>query len=161
VNWGVCELAIALQLHVVTICKCSINPITNPNQVYSHLHMWQYKCYNKFTVFNNKGYLVWRHCDWSSKLTTILCFMPWLRMHGVSATTSQIRLRSTFRRSDVTYKFFLAWNCSYFFLRVQQMLRCFKSSALLMHKYASHVALPICIQQIIPLLRRPPNYLSL
>jgi hypothetical protein len=35
-NFIVCELAIALQLRVVTICKCSINPITNPNPVYGH-----------------------------------------------------------------------------------------------------------------------------
>jgi hypothetical protein len=27
-----------LQLLVVTICKCSINPITNPNPIYSHTH---------------------------------------------------------------------------------------------------------------------------
>jgi hypothetical protein len=30
------ELAIALQLLVVTICKRSINAIVNPNLVYSH-----------------------------------------------------------------------------------------------------------------------------
>jgi hypothetical protein len=36
VNSGMCELATALQLHVVTICKCSINPITDTNPVYSH-----------------------------------------------------------------------------------------------------------------------------
>jgi hypothetical protein len=35
-----CELAIALQLLVVTSCvyKCSINTITNPNPAYSHTH---------------------------------------------------------------------------------------------------------------------------
>jgi hypothetical protein len=38
VNCRVCELPIALYLPVVTICKCSINPITNPNPVYSHTH---------------------------------------------------------------------------------------------------------------------------
>jgi hypothetical protein len=36
VNCRVCELAKALYLLVVTICKCSINPITNPNPVFSH-----------------------------------------------------------------------------------------------------------------------------
>jgi hypothetical protein len=36
VNCRVCELATALYLLVVTICKCSINPITDPNPVYSH-----------------------------------------------------------------------------------------------------------------------------
>jgi hypothetical protein len=36
VNCRVCELTIALYLLVVTTCKCSINPITNPNPVYSH-----------------------------------------------------------------------------------------------------------------------------
>jgi hypothetical protein len=36
VNCIVCELAIALQLLVVTICKCSINAITNPNPGCSH-----------------------------------------------------------------------------------------------------------------------------
>jgi hypothetical protein len=36
VNCGVCELTIALQLLVITISKCSINPITNPNPAYSH-----------------------------------------------------------------------------------------------------------------------------
>jgi hypothetical protein len=36
VNCRVCELTIVLQLLVVTICKWSINPVTNPNPVYSH-----------------------------------------------------------------------------------------------------------------------------
>jgi hypothetical protein len=36
-----CELAIALELLVVTICKCSINPIINPNPIYSHSYMCQ------------------------------------------------------------------------------------------------------------------------
>jgi hypothetical protein len=36
VNYKVCDLAIALYLFVVTICKYSINPITNLNSVYSH-----------------------------------------------------------------------------------------------------------------------------
>jgi hypothetical protein len=44
VNCRVCELAIALQLLVVTICKCSVNPITNPNPVYSHFITSQYTC---------------------------------------------------------------------------------------------------------------------
>jgi hypothetical protein len=35
VNCWVCELAIAL-FAVVSIFNCSINPITNPNPVYSH-----------------------------------------------------------------------------------------------------------------------------
>jgi hypothetical protein len=33
VNYRVCELAIAQKLLAVTICKRSINPITNPNPV--------------------------------------------------------------------------------------------------------------------------------
>jgi ribosomal protein L37AE/L43A len=37
-NCRVCELAIALQLLVVMVWKCSVNPITNPNPVYSHTH---------------------------------------------------------------------------------------------------------------------------
>jgi hypothetical protein len=37
VNSSVCELPEALYLLVVTICKCLINLITNPNPVYSHL----------------------------------------------------------------------------------------------------------------------------
>jgi hypothetical protein len=41
-NCRVCELGIVLQLLVVTICKCSINPITNPNPVYSHLYTLQF-----------------------------------------------------------------------------------------------------------------------
>jgi hypothetical protein len=32
----VCELAVALELLVVTICKSQINHITHPNPVYSH-----------------------------------------------------------------------------------------------------------------------------
>jgi hypothetical protein len=36
VNCRMCELAIALWLLVVTIWKCSINSITNPNPVYIH-----------------------------------------------------------------------------------------------------------------------------
>jgi hypothetical protein len=38
VNCWVDELAIALKLLVVTICKCPIKPITNPKPVYSHLY---------------------------------------------------------------------------------------------------------------------------
>jgi hypothetical protein len=37
-NSKVHDLAIALYLFVVMICKCSINPNTNPNTVYSHLN---------------------------------------------------------------------------------------------------------------------------
>jgi hypothetical protein len=36
VNCRVCEIAITLQLLVVTFRKSSINPITNSNPVYSH-----------------------------------------------------------------------------------------------------------------------------
>jgi hypothetical protein len=36
VNSWVCELAIELQLLALTICKCSINSITNQNPNYSH-----------------------------------------------------------------------------------------------------------------------------
>jgi hypothetical protein len=42
------ELAIALQLLAVTICKCSINPITNPNYIYSHAYV---------TILNKKRYM--------------------------------------------------------------------------------------------------------
>jgi hypothetical protein len=35
------ELARVLLLLVVTICKCSINPINNPNPAYSHSYTWQ------------------------------------------------------------------------------------------------------------------------
>jgi hypothetical protein len=41
-NWKVRELAIALQLFVVTFCTYSINPITNPNTVYSDSCTWIY-----------------------------------------------------------------------------------------------------------------------
>jgi hypothetical protein len=45
------ELARALQLLVVTICKCAINPVTNRNPVYSHSYTWQYswEAYNRST----------------------------------------------------------------------------------------------------------------
>jgi hypothetical protein len=36
VNCRVCDLATVLYLIEVTICNCSINPLTNPNPVYSH-----------------------------------------------------------------------------------------------------------------------------
>jgi hypothetical protein len=39
----VCELAMALWLFVVTFCKCSINPITNPTPAYRHSYTWQYQ----------------------------------------------------------------------------------------------------------------------
>jgi hypothetical protein len=39
VNHIVCELAIALELLVFTFCKISINPITNPNPIYSQYHV--------------------------------------------------------------------------------------------------------------------------
>jgi hypothetical protein len=38
----VCELAIALQILVVTFCKCSINPITSPKSACNHSITWQY-----------------------------------------------------------------------------------------------------------------------
>jgi hypothetical protein len=38
VNCRVCELALVLLLSVVTFCKSSINPVSNPNTVYSHTH---------------------------------------------------------------------------------------------------------------------------
>jgi hypothetical protein len=38
----VCELAIELPLRVVTICKCTVNLITNPNPTYSHSMHRQY-----------------------------------------------------------------------------------------------------------------------
>jgi hypothetical protein len=41
VNCRVCELAIALQLFIVMICRCSTNAITNPNPVYSHSYTRQ------------------------------------------------------------------------------------------------------------------------
>jgi hypothetical protein len=36
VNCRVGELARVLYLFVITICKCSVNPIINPNPVSSH-----------------------------------------------------------------------------------------------------------------------------
>jgi hypothetical protein len=42
VNCRMYALAIALQLHVVTICKCSVNPFTRPSHVYSHSYTWLY-----------------------------------------------------------------------------------------------------------------------
>jgi hypothetical protein len=39
VNCRECELAIALELLVYMICNCSVNPITDPNLVYSHSHV--------------------------------------------------------------------------------------------------------------------------
>jgi hypothetical protein len=42
VNCRVCELAVALELLVATICKNSVNSTTNPNPVYSHSYTWQY-----------------------------------------------------------------------------------------------------------------------
>jgi hypothetical protein len=42
VNFRVCELATALQLLVVMMCKWSVTPITNPNPDYSQSYTWQY-----------------------------------------------------------------------------------------------------------------------
>jgi hypothetical protein len=41
VNCSVCELAIAMQLLVVTSCvyKCAIKLISNPNPIYSHTQL--------------------------------------------------------------------------------------------------------------------------
>jgi hypothetical protein len=36
VNYRMCELALALELFVIAFCKSSINPIINPNPIYSH-----------------------------------------------------------------------------------------------------------------------------
>jgi hypothetical protein len=38
VNCRVCDLTIALWLLAVTFCTSSVNPISNPNPVYSHTH---------------------------------------------------------------------------------------------------------------------------
>lgn len=35
-NYRLCELTTALQLLVAMNCKCSINPINNPNGDYNH-----------------------------------------------------------------------------------------------------------------------------
>jgi hypothetical protein len=42
VNCRVCEIVIVLWLLVVTNCKYSTKPITNPYIIYSHSNMWQY-----------------------------------------------------------------------------------------------------------------------
>jgi hypothetical protein len=42
VNCSVCELVTVLHLLVVTICKWSVNPITNPNPIYSNSYVPQY-----------------------------------------------------------------------------------------------------------------------
>jgi hypothetical protein len=42
VNCRVCEKALALQLLVVTFCKSTIYPITNPNPIYGHLKSRHY-----------------------------------------------------------------------------------------------------------------------
>jgi hypothetical protein len=43
VIYGVCNSVRLSQLCVVTFYKCSINPITSPNPVYSHSsYTWQY-----------------------------------------------------------------------------------------------------------------------
>jgi hypothetical protein len=42
VNCRVGELAIVLWLLVVTICKWSINTITSPDPIYSHMYTWHY-----------------------------------------------------------------------------------------------------------------------
>jgi hypothetical protein len=47
-------LAIELQLLVVTIFKCSINPISNPYPVYSHSTMWQYRIYSLVFYISQK-----------------------------------------------------------------------------------------------------------
>jgi hypothetical protein len=61
------ELVTAKHLLVVTTCKCSIKPSTNPNPVYSHPNTWQYwtgycsKCQHnlqKWNMYNNKLF-VW------------------------------------------------------------------------------------------------------
>jgi hypothetical protein len=52
VNCWVCKLATAVKLLIVAICKLSLNPITNPNPVYSHSYTWQHHttCYINVTV---------------------------------------------------------------------------------------------------------------
>jgi hypothetical protein len=66
VTCRVCESAVALELLVVTICKCSRNPITNPNPVYSHSVTWQYVSSNilrralRFSYRNNNMLMSWQ-----------------------------------------------------------------------------------------------------
>jgi hypothetical protein len=50
-NCRVCELAIALYLLVVTICKCSISAVTYRNRVCGRSYMWQY-CSTKLSMRN-------------------------------------------------------------------------------------------------------------
>jgi hypothetical protein len=48
----VCKLAIALQLLVGMISKCSLNPVTNPNPVCSHTDTRDSIKYNVWTILN-------------------------------------------------------------------------------------------------------------
>jgi hypothetical protein len=91
VNYRVCDLAIALWLLVVMIHKCSINPITNPNPVYSHTHT----------------------CD-NIKVKRALCLItttwgraaPWLRLLvSVLPSSFNNKLRKNWRRCKGKWKY--------------------------------------------------------
>jgi hypothetical protein len=75
VNCRVCELAITLQLCVVMICMCSINPITNPNPVCSHSYRWQYFHLTKIIVLCcKKSYITNKNLKLKISLLHLLPF---------------------------------------------------------------------------------------
>jgi hypothetical protein len=83
VKWHMCDLAIALQLLVVTICKWSINSITNPNLIYSHAYMWHYFSFFKNPVSNSRLY----SAKWLNDSK------QWIQKKGCGRTWSWPKLR--------------------------------------------------------------------
>jgi hypothetical protein len=79
VNCRVFELAIALYLHVVTICKCSVCPITNPNPVYSHSYTWRF-----FFDWEVVAVMIWT----SVRNIPVSNLESWLRFWGFSSFSS-------------------------------------------------------------------------
>jgi hypothetical protein len=73
VNCRVCELVRVQQLLAVMICKCSINPTTNPNPIYSHSYTWQY--YKKF--YTQDGFKLVHNTFLACTRVQVFCFLSY------------------------------------------------------------------------------------
>jgi hypothetical protein len=121
VIFGVCNSVRLSQLFVVTFCKRQVNPITNPNPVYSHSITWQYIII-QFLLHRKQTALlfivriignVWMHCE--GKLQSLkdkaggnagCLLLAKLKMGAIrSSETSGVHFYQTTRRHIYSARF--------------------------------------------------------
>jgi hypothetical protein len=95
----VCELAIALSLLVVTICKCSVNPITNPNPLHSHSFKWQYVA----TWLTKDGVWIGNQKYWTLTLVTTNNCGSVTELHTPMITVTAGHIKSSQSSLDVAW----------------------------------------------------------